>query len=204
MSERDRYRTPGELDGIRSMALGVGAVGFIAWLVGVYLDPEQGLRSWLLGFVLWSGIGFGAIGLLILQYLTGGAWGVVIRRTLEAASRTLPLILVLFLPLAIGIAAGQPGYGAVAAMGALSGVIGDTADAYRLRIVNIAVPQLFGAIGVTIGSLAFVTNRGVALPPGKHRLTIEADGYLPWDGEVDAGENGGLIKLDVKLVKRPD
>ena len=55
-----------------------------------------------------------------------------------------------------------------------------------------------------IGSLAFVTKRGVALPPGKHRLTIEADGYLPWDGEVDAGENGGLIKLDVKLVKRPD
>ena len=55
-----------------------------------------------------------------------------------------------------------------------------------------------------IGSLAFVTKRGVALPPGKHRMTIEADGYLPWDMEVDAGEKGGLIKLDVKLVKKPD
>jgi len=59
------------------------------------------------------------------------------------------------LPLAIGLAAGQPEYGALASMGALSGVIGDTADAYRLRILNIAVPQLFGAIGVTIGSLTF-------------------------------------------------
>lgn len=59
------------------------------------------------------------------------------------------------LPLAIGLAAGQPEYGALASMGALSGVIGDTADAYRMRILNIAVPQLFGAIGVTIGSLAF-------------------------------------------------
>ncbi|WP_406331482.1 FUSC family protein [Streptomyces sp. NBC_00203] len=59
------------------------------------------------------------------------------------------------LPLAIGLAAGQPAYGALASMGALSGVIGDTADAYRLRILNIAVPQLFGAIGVTIGSLVF-------------------------------------------------
>jgi hypothetical protein len=49
MADGNRYRTPGELDGIRSMALGVGAVGLIAWLVGVYLDPEQGLRSWLLG-----------------------------------------------------------------------------------------------------------------------------------------------------------
>ncbi|MFE2041530.1 FUSC family protein [Streptomyces sp. NPDC059477] len=59
------------------------------------------------------------------------------------------------LPLAIGLAVGQPAYGALASMGALSGVIGDTADAYRMRILNIAIPQLFGAIGVTLGSLAF-------------------------------------------------
>ncbi|WP_327137254.1 FUSC family protein [Streptomyces sp. NBC_01340] len=61
----------------------------------------------------------------------------------------------LAVPLAIGLAAGEPAYGALASMGALSGVIGDTADAYRMRILNIAVPQLFGAIGVTIGSLVF-------------------------------------------------
>ncbi|MFF1693432.1 FUSC family protein [Streptomyces sp. NPDC058257] len=61
----------------------------------------------------------------------------------------------LALPLLVGLAAGQPAYGALASMGALSGVIGDTADAYRMRILNIAVPQLFGAIGVTIGSLVF-------------------------------------------------
>ena len=59
------------------------------------------------------------------------------------------------LPLAIGLAVGQPAYGALASMGALSGVIGDTADAYRMRILNIAIPQLFGAIGVTVGSLVY-------------------------------------------------
>ncbi|MFE0512706.1 FUSC family protein [Streptomyces sp. NPDC058964] len=59
------------------------------------------------------------------------------------------------LPLAIGLAAGQPAYGALASMGALSGVIGDTADAYRMRILNIAVPQLFGAVGVTLGALVY-------------------------------------------------
>ncbi|OLZ63667.1 hypothetical protein AV521_38435 [Streptomyces sp. IMTB 2501] len=59
------------------------------------------------------------------------------------------------LPLAIGLAAGHPAYGALASMGALSGVIGDTADAYRMRILNIAVPQLFGAIGVTLGTLVY-------------------------------------------------
>ena len=55
-----------------------------------------------------------------------------------------------------------------------------------------------------LGSLRYVTEHGVALPPGKHRITIEADGFLPWDQEVDAGSDGGLIKLDVDLVKVPD
>lgn len=59
------------------------------------------------------------------------------------------------LPLVIGLATGYPGYGALASMGALSGVIGDTATAYRMRVYNIAVPQLFGAIGVTLGTLVF-------------------------------------------------
>ncbi|MGV9562584.1 FUSC family protein [Streptomyces sp. NPDC003480] len=59
------------------------------------------------------------------------------------------------LPLALGFAADRPGYGALASMGAVSGVIGDTADAYRMRILNIAVPQFFGAAGVTVGALVF-------------------------------------------------
>jgi uncharacterized membrane protein YccC len=77
------------------------------------------------------------------------------------------------LPLAIGLATGSPTYGALASMGALSGVIGDTADAYRMRILNIAVPQLFGAVGVTLGTLvhghgwyAVATVTGVGLLSG--------------------------------------
>lgn len=58
-------------------------------------------------------------------------------------------------PLAVGFALDEPEYGALVSMGALSGVIGDTADAYRMRILNIAVPQLFGAIGVALGTLVF-------------------------------------------------
>ncbi|MFC7305826.1 FUSC family protein [Streptomyces monticola] len=59
------------------------------------------------------------------------------------------------LPLALGLAAGYPAYGAIAAMGALSGVIGDTATSYRMRVYNIAVPQCFGAVGVTLGTLVY-------------------------------------------------
>ncbi|MCB5181280.1 FUSC family protein [Streptomyces antimicrobicus] len=58
-------------------------------------------------------------------------------------------------PLAVGFALDEPEYGALVSMGALSGVIGDTADAYRMRILNIAVPQLFGAVGVALGTLVY-------------------------------------------------
>ncbi|MFF9427495.1 FUSC family protein [Streptomyces sp. NPDC014746] len=61
----------------------------------------------------------------------------------------------LSVPLAVGLAVDRPAYGALVSMGALSGVIGDTADAYRMRVYNIALPQLFGAVGVTLGTLVF-------------------------------------------------
>lgn len=71
-------------------------------------------------------------------------WAAVVRASIALSA-----------PIAVGLAVGQPAYGALVSMGALSGVIGDTADAYRMRIYNIALPQLFGALGVTLGTLVF-------------------------------------------------
>jgi hypothetical protein len=55
-----------------------------------------------------------------------------------------------------------------------------------------------------IGILAYVARRGVALPPGKHRVTVEKAGYFPWDKLVEAHEGDAPILLDVELVKIPD
>ena len=90
----------------RTLALGIGGILSIVLLVVALISPEQredALRAWLMGFVFWGGIGIGGLGVLILQYLTGGAWGIVIRRIAEAASRTLPIIFVLSLPILFGI-----------------------------------------------------------------------------------------------------
>ena len=103
MADRGKYRAPDEINGLRTLALGVGGIGLIVWAVGAYFNPEQALRSWLLGFIFWGGIGLGCLGVLMLQYVTGGAWGVLIRRILEAGSRTLPIIILMFIPLAIGV-----------------------------------------------------------------------------------------------------
>ena len=103
MATLDKYQAPAEIARWRGIALGVGGIGILAWAIGTYLSPEQGLRSWLLGFIFWGGITLGSLSVLMLQYLTGGAWGVVIRRILEAATRTLPLVVLAFVPIAIGV-----------------------------------------------------------------------------------------------------
>jgi hypothetical protein len=53
-----------------------------------------------------------------------------------------------------------------------------------------------------IGPLGFVSARGVALPPGRHRITVEKPGYFPWDTMVEADEQP--IQLNVVLVPIPD
>ncbi len=53
-----------------------------------------------------------------------------------------------------------------------------------------------------VGAFAFVQAHGVALPPGKHRITVEKPGYFPWDRLVEG--RGELIRLDVALVKVPE
>ncbi len=103
MANLDNYQAPADLNRWRTLALGVGGIALIAWAVGLFFNTEQALLSWLLGFIFWTGIAIGCLGVLMLQYLTGGAWGVVIRRVLEAGTRTLPVIVVLFIPLAIGV-----------------------------------------------------------------------------------------------------
>ncbi|HEY3202337.1 MAG TPA: hypothetical protein VGL03_01635 [Thermoanaerobaculia bacterium] len=84
-------------------ALAVGVVALGACAAGALADPDRFFRSYLLAFVFWNGLAVGALAVLMLQYLTGGAWGIAIRRELEAAARTLPLTAILFLPLLLGM-----------------------------------------------------------------------------------------------------
>ena len=98
-----RYTSPPELNRLPNRVLGVGALLFSLFVVGLLIDREQFFRAYLVGFIFWTGVTLGSLALLMLQHLTGGQWGLVIRRILEAATRTLPLMAVLFLPLAVGL-----------------------------------------------------------------------------------------------------
>ncbi len=84
-------------------AFALGAVVLGGSLAYGAAHPDQFFRSYLLAFVFWNGLAVGSLAVLMLQYLTGGAWGIAIRRELEAATRTLPLMVVAFLPIAFGM-----------------------------------------------------------------------------------------------------
>jgi hypothetical protein len=83
-------------------ALAVGVLALAACVVGALGNPDQFFRSYLLAFTFWNGLTVGSMAVLMLQYLTGGAWGIAIRRELEAATRTLPLTILAFLPILFG------------------------------------------------------------------------------------------------------
>jgi hypothetical protein len=96
------YTAPAQVGLFQKRALIVGVVFLLLLAVGAILNRPQFFHSYLVGFLFWAGIPLGALALLMLQHLTGGQWGLVIRRVLEAATRTLPLVAVLFLPIIIG------------------------------------------------------------------------------------------------------
>src|SRR5260370_8281383 len=88
----------------RTRALIAGVAGTVASAAGFFVaGPTQFYRSYLWSYIFIIGITIGPLAWLMLQYVTGGAWGLVIRRSCEAATRTLPLVLAMFLPIVIGI-----------------------------------------------------------------------------------------------------
>ncbi len=91
------------LSGAQRTAFGVGAAALGLCAAGAILNPAQFLRSYLVAFLFWMAIALGSAALVMLHYLVGGRWGFVIRRLLEAATRTLPAMAVLMLPLLLGI-----------------------------------------------------------------------------------------------------
>jgi hypothetical protein len=94
---------PAFVNGWRSRALMVSAAFSVLSILLAVLDKsvDHLLRAWLLGFMICFGFSVGGMAVLMVQYLTGGKWGLLVRRPLEAMSRTLPLVFVFFLPIGI-------------------------------------------------------------------------------------------------------
>ena len=86
---------------LQNRALIIGIAGLAASAVGAVISVDQFVQSWLVGFLFCLGLSLGSLGLLMLQHLSGGQWGLVGRRVFEAGSRTLPFVVLLFIPVAL-------------------------------------------------------------------------------------------------------
>jgi hypothetical protein len=100
------YNPPVDLKRFQGISIGIGLIGLILWgvLAGISGSPRETLfRTYLVAYIFWCGIALGCLGWLMMQYLGGATWGIVIRRLLESGSHTLFLMLVLFVPIALGV-----------------------------------------------------------------------------------------------------
>src|SRR5580698_2868644 len=88
---------------ISQRSLIVGLVFGVIAVVLAFIQPQQFYRAYLLGFMCWLGVALGSMAILMIRHLTGGGWGMVIRRILGAAMRTLPLMAILFIPILFGL-----------------------------------------------------------------------------------------------------
>lgn len=100
----DTYSPPERIGGLQRLGTGVALAGIVLTAVGFVLSgAERFFQAYLVAYTFVFGIVLGSLALLMVQHLSGGAWGLVIRRPLEAAVRTMPIMALLFLPIAFGV-----------------------------------------------------------------------------------------------------
>lgn len=88
---------------VQIICLILGIIGLIASYIDAYFHRQDFFISYLFSYLFWLGISLGGMVIMMIYHLTGGTWGRVIRRPLEAAARALPLMAILFIPLIFGL-----------------------------------------------------------------------------------------------------
>src|SRR6266699_2549678 len=93
------YSAPESVGRLQQWALMIGGFALLVSILVAVRTPGLFYQSYLMSFLLILGLTVGSLGLVMLQHLTSGHWGIIIRRPLESATRTLPLIVAFFLPI---------------------------------------------------------------------------------------------------------
>ena len=100
----ETFQPPASVSGLQRLGTIAAIVGVVLAGVGFALSGvDRFYQAYLVGYTFWLGVALGSMALLMVQHLSGGAWGVVIRRPLEAATSTIPAMAVLFVPIALGM-----------------------------------------------------------------------------------------------------
>jgi len=88
---------------IAQRSLIIGVIFSVIAVILAIMNPGEFYRAYLLGFMDWLGVALGSMAIIMIRHLTGGGWGVVIRRIQGAAMRTVGMMAILFIPLCFGL-----------------------------------------------------------------------------------------------------
>jgi hypothetical protein len=92
------------LPGMRQFGMIAGVLGVVLAVAGYFMSgADRFFQAYLIAYTFWMGVVLGCMALLMVQHLSGGVWGIILRRPFEAAVRTLPIMTLLFLPIAFGM-----------------------------------------------------------------------------------------------------
>jgi hypothetical protein len=92
------------LPGLKQFGMTVGVLGVVLAIIGFFMSPvDRFYQAYLVAYTFWMGVILGSMALLMVQHLSGGVWGIVLRRPFEAAVRTLPFMTILFFPIVLGM-----------------------------------------------------------------------------------------------------
>jgi len=97
------FQAPAVAQLMQQRSLIIGLVFSVICAGLAFRWSEEFFRAYLLAYVFWVGISLGSMAILMITHISGGNWGLVIRRQLEAAANVLPLMAVLFLPIIAGM-----------------------------------------------------------------------------------------------------
>src|SRR5919108_3924786 len=97
------YRVMPRLYRVQRWTLIVSVISIILTIIGALISPAQFFHAYLFAYIFWLGLTLGCLALTMLHDLAGGTWGVVILRFAEAGMSTLPLMLILFVPIIFGL-----------------------------------------------------------------------------------------------------
>jgi len=92
------------LPGMKQFGMVAGVLGIVLGVAGFFMSGvDRFFQAYLVAYTFWMGVILGAMALLMVQHLSGGVWGIILRRPFEAAVRTLPVMTLLFLPIVFGM-----------------------------------------------------------------------------------------------------
>ena len=168
----------GNLRKYQSTSLLIGLAGLALCVVGFFTNQQQFFRSYLVGFFFWNGMALGCMGLLMVQHLSGGAWGMVIRRTLEAGSRVLYIMIPLIVPVLFGIGTLYSWSRPEAAQDAV----------LRAKSFYLNVPFFIARM-----ALYFAIWSAIVYLLNKWSVEQDRSGPLPWAKKMEALSGPGLV-----------